>query len=116
MSEGRSVTVEGGEESLPNHVTSTYTLPIPTKDFHEFVGWYDNAEGAGEALITIPAGWRGTLYAIWKEIEAEVIWVLNGGKFPEAAVVPTNEELFTKFKFLLYLRTSALVIIKQQHR
>ena len=91
-------TVEGGEESLPDHVTSTYTLPIPTKDFHEFVGWYDNAEGNGTALTTIPAGWQGTLYAIWKEIEAEVIWVLNGGKFPEPAVVPTNEELFTKFK------------------
>ena len=73
-------------------------MPIPTKDFHEFVGWYDNAEGNGTALTTIPAGWQGTLYAIWKEIEAEVIWVLNGGKFPDPAVVPTNEELFTKFK------------------
>ena len=91
-------TVEGGEESLPDHVTSTYTLPIPTKDFHEFVGWFDNPEGTGTALTTIPAGWQGTLYAIWKEIEAEVIWVLNGGKFPDPAVVPSNEELFTKFK------------------
>ena len=91
-------TVEGGEEALPIAVTSTYTLPIPTKEWHDFVGWYDNAEGTGEALTTIPAGWQGTLYAIWKEIEAEVKWVLNGGKFPEPAKVPTNEELFTKFK------------------
>ena len=91
-------TVEGGEEALPIAVTSTYTLPIPTKEWHDFVGWYDNPEGTGEALTTIPAGWQGTLYAIWKEIEAEVKWVLNGGKFPEPAKVPTNEELFTKFK------------------
>ena len=91
-------TVEGGEEALPIAVTSTYTLPIPTKEWHDFVGWYDNPEGTGEALTEIPAGWQGTLYAIWKEIEAEVKWVLNGGKFPEPAKVPTNEELFTKFK------------------
>lgn len=91
-------TVEGGEESLPNSVTEEYTLPIPTKEWHDFVGWYDNAEGAGNALVTIPAGWQGTLYAIWKEIEAEVKWELNGGRFPEPAKVPTNEELFTKFK------------------
>ena len=91
-------TVEGGEESLPNAVTSTYTLPTPTKDYHDFVGWFDNPEGTGTALTTIPAGWQGTLYAIWKEIAAEVIWELNGGKFPDPAVVPTNEELFTKFK------------------
>lgn len=91
-------TVEGGEEALPIAVTSTYTLPIPTKEWHDFVGWYDNPEGTGEALTEIPAGWQGTLYAIWKEIEAEVKWELNGGKFPEPAKVPTNEELFTKFK------------------
>ena len=91
-------TVEGGEEALPNSVTEEYTLPIPTKEWHDFVGWYDNPEGTGEALTEIPAGWQGTLYAIWKEIEAEVKWVLNGGKFPEPAKVPTNEELFTKFK------------------
>ena len=83
---------------LPLSVSETYTLPIPTKDYHDFVGWFDNPEGTGTALTTIPAGWQGTLYAIWKEIEAEVKWELNGGKFPDPAKVPTNEELFTKFK------------------
>ena len=91
-------TVEGGEEALPIAVTSTYTLPIPTKEWHDFVGWYDNPEGTGEALTEIPAGWQGTLYAIWKEIEAEVKWELNGGKFPEGAKVPTNLELWEAFK------------------
>ena len=47
-------------------VTEDYTLPTPTKEGYTFVGWYDNADGTGEAYKVIPAGWAGTLYAIWK--------------------------------------------------
>ena len=48
-------------------VEEDYVLPTPTKTGYEFVGWYDNAEGTGEAMTVLPAGWVGTLYAIWKE-------------------------------------------------
>lgn len=48
-------------------VDAPYTLPTPVKDGFTFVGWYDNAEGTGEAYTVIPAGWAGTLYAIWKQ-------------------------------------------------
>ena len=41
-------------------------LPTPTKEGNTFVGWYDNAAGEGEAMTVLPAGWAGTLYAIWK--------------------------------------------------
>ena len=47
-------------------VDAPYTLPTPVKDGFTFVGWYDNAEGTGEAYTVIPAGWSGTLYAIWE--------------------------------------------------
>ena len=47
-------------------VAEDYTLPTPTKESYTFVGWYDNADGTGEAYKVIPAGWAGTLYAIWK--------------------------------------------------
>ena len=79
----------GTSATLPYRVTSTYTLPTPVKEGYVFVGWYDNPEGTGEALTTIPAGWKGTLYAIWREADpADVTWVLNGGnvgttKLPE---------------------------------
>ena len=43
-----------------------YTLPTPVKEGYIFLGWYDNAEGSGEAYTVIPAGWSGTMYAIWK--------------------------------------------------
>ena len=48
-------------------VAEDYVLPTPTKEGYTFVGWYDNAEGTGEAMTVIPAGWAGTLYAIWKQ-------------------------------------------------
>ena len=79
----------GSSATLPYKVTSTYTLPTPVKEGYVFVGWYDNPEGTGTALTSIPAGWKGTLYAIWREADpADVTWVLNGGnvgttKLPE---------------------------------
>ena len=79
----------GTSATLPYRVTSTYTLPTPVKEGYVFVGWYDNPEGTGEALTVLPAGWKGTLYAIWREADpADVTWVLNGGnvgttKLPE---------------------------------
>ena len=48
-------------------VAEDYVLPTPTKEGYIFVGWYDNAEGTGEPYKVIPAGWAGTLYAIWKQ-------------------------------------------------
>ena len=56
------------EVVLPTEpVAEDYVLPTPTKSGSTFKGWYDNAEGAGEAYTVIPAGWAGTLYAIWKQ-------------------------------------------------
>lgn len=52
---------------LPNQVTETYVLPIPTHpDGYEFLGWYTTATIMGEPVVAIPAGWKGTLYAQWK--------------------------------------------------
>ena len=47
-------------------VAEDYVLPTPVKEGCKFVGWYDNAAGTGEAYTVIPAGWAGTLYAIWE--------------------------------------------------
>ena len=79
----------GTSATLPYKVDATYTLPTPVKDGYVFVGWYDNPEGTGTPIVSIPAGWQGTLYAIWREADpSDVTWVLNGGnvgttKLPE---------------------------------
>lgn len=54
-------------------VAEDYVLPTPVKTGYTFVGWYDNAEGTGEAYTVIPAGWSGTLYAIWKQSPATAL-------------------------------------------
>ena len=97
--------LNGGSVSvtLPNYIENTpYTLPTPTRTGYVFLGWYDNAKGEGTALKTLPVGYKGTVYAIWRE--AKVTWVLNGGKVlkevtgADAVKVPTQEELWTSFK------------------
>jgi hypothetical protein len=54
---------------LPEYVTSTYTLPtnITHPEGHTFLGWWDNSTFQGSQLYTIPAYWKGTLYANWEQ-------------------------------------------------
>ena len=59
---------------LPNQVTETYVLLTPTHpNGYEFLGWYTTATITGEAVVAIPAGWRGTLYAQWKESTTGIV-------------------------------------------
>ena len=88
----------GTSAELPTSVTATYTLPTPIKEGFKFVGWFENKEGTGTALTSIPAKYKGTLYAIWTAKDPEVIWELNGGKVAEAVKVPTNDSLWNAFK------------------
>lgn len=108
--------LNGGTVSitLPREITGTaYTLPTPKKNGYVFLGWYDNANGTGIALTSLPVGYKGTIYAIWRE--AKVTWELNGGKAVKEVLVsdgsvkvPTNEELFTTFMndYNTYYKTS----------
>lgn len=99
------------EITLPSKITdNAYTIPTPVKDGATFQGWYDNAAGAGDKLTVLPVGYDGTVYAIWDD--AQVVWVLNGGKVLEEVTipgntvnVPTQEELWTSFKTAAGLTT-----------
>ena len=94
----------GTSATLPSSVKETYTLPTPKKDGDVFIGWYNNPRGDGNPITSIPAGYKGTIYAIWqnenpdsdKEINI-VTWVLNGGMVP-GGDVPSNADLWDTFK------------------
>ena len=106
---GGKVMKDGAEVTLPTSIKSAYTIPTPEKEGHTFLGWYDTNDTTGTQYTLLTAGHDGTLYAIWKEIkEADVTWVLNGGKvlkevtttIPSSgeAKVPTQDELWDSFK------------------
>ncbi|MBO5404845.1 MAG: N-acetylmuramoyl-L-alanine amidase [Paludibacteraceae bacterium] len=93
----------GISAKLPSSVDATYTLPTPVKDGDEFIGWYENPKGEGAKITSIPAGYKGTIYAIWKNSNPDsdeaiytITWVLNGGKVL-GGKVPSNEELWIEF-------------------
>ena len=93
----------GISAKLPSSVDATYTLPTPVKDGDEFVGWYEDPKGEGAKITSISAGYKGTIYAIWKNSNPDsdeaiytITWVLNGGKVL-GGKVPSNEELWTAF-------------------
>ena len=88
--------------TLPNYIENNpYTLPTPTRTGYVFLGWYDNAKGEGNKLTQLPVGYKGSVYAIWRE--AVVKWELNGGELPKAVEVPTNDSLWNAFK--VYYKT-----------
>ena len=94
----------GTSATLPSSVKETYVIPTPKKDGDVFIGWYDNPKGEGTNITSIPAGYKGTIYAIWENSNPDsdeaikiITWVLNGGIIL-GGDVPTNEELIESFK------------------
>ena len=57
-----------GMITLPTQVTAEYTLPtnLIHPEGYPFLGWWDNATFTGEQLYSIPAYWKGILYANWQ--------------------------------------------------
>ena len=68
-----------GAITLPNFVTTEYTLPtnLTHPKGYPFLGWWDNATFTGQQLYTIPAYWKGTLYANWQATPTSIEHVLD---------------------------------------
>lgn len=64
---------------LPQFVNSEYTLPtnLTHPSGYNFLGWWDNASFTGAQLYTIPAYWKGTLYANWQSTPTNLEQVLD---------------------------------------
>ena len=68
-----------GAITLPDFVTTEYTLPtnLTHPKGYPFLGWWDNASFSGAQLYTIPAFWKGTLYANWQATPTRIEYVLD---------------------------------------
>ena len=77
--------------------TKDVTLPTPTKEGYNFLGWYESADFSGSKVEKIAAGSKGdkTFYAKWEEVSEEaytISYELNGGKISGQATSYTGAE------------------------
>ena len=80
--------------TLPNQITSEYTIPTPEKEGYDFKGWYDTNNRDGNKLTDLPVGYNDTVYAIWEKASVTTVtWELNGGH-----VYRSNDWLWEDFK------------------
>ena len=78
----------------------TITLPTPEKEGYEFLGWYDNASTAGDALAdTYTISSNVTLYAKWDAYQGTIKFESNGGTtyndlefFAQKVEIPTPKK------------------------
>lgn len=88
--------LDGGElvGEVPVEFTEldTVTLPVPTKEGFNFLGWFTDPEFSGEAVTEIPSGTKGdqTFYAKWEVIPTEVTDTLVS---PRAADLNPGDKL-----------------------
>ena len=77
--------------------TKDVTLPTPTKEGYNFLGWYESADFSGSKVEKIAAGSKGdkTFYAKWEEVAEDaytISYELNGGKISGQATSYTGAE------------------------
>ena len=67
-----------GYNSFVAPTTLTSTTPVPIRDGYDFVGWFDNPAGTGNAITELASG---TVYAVWTSSApgGYITFVLNGG-------------------------------------
>ena len=78
------------EESRNSYLTGmTYQLPIPTKKYNQFEGWYLNSQFEGEVITEITPTTSGNLdiYAKWTDLAVyrNINYYLDGGTLPSDA-------------------------------
>ena len=80
---------------LPTTLTSTYVLPKPYKEGRTFLGWSTDPEGVGY-IYELPAGFIGTVYAIWDVMDdvttsVDVVGAAQQGQMYDLLGRPVDE-------------------------
>lgn len=79
---------------------SPYNLPTPTKNKHDFYGWYTEETAISKVLSTdiVSTASNHNLYAIWIPKDAEFIQYSNSTYTTCTTVACALDELYEKFK------------------
>ena len=76
------------------NVETAVTLPTPSRDHYDFVGWFNNSSWTGNIVTSIAKGSTGDkeFFAKWSAKEYTITYNLNGGTNPEYADVTYTVE------------------------
>lgn len=86
--------------TIDENIPTTYrendlplTLPIPTKEGHIFIGWFNNIDFEGEAIIEIAQGTKEnlTFYAKFERVYT-ITYYVNEGTLPEDAIITYTKD------------------------
>jgi uncharacterized repeat protein (TIGR02543 family) len=75
------------------------TLPLPSRDYYEFEGWYKDKSGSGSSVSTsdVMGSSDMTLYAVWS-IKIPTDWVL-ASKAPSDAQIVSTKWTYSKSEY-----------------
>ena len=76
------------------NIETAVTLPTPSRDHYDFVGWFNNSSWTGNIVTSIAKGSTGDkeFFAKWSAKEYTITYNLNGGTNPEYADVTYTVE------------------------
>ena len=72
-----------------------FELPVPTRDYYDFAGWYANSDLSGERIVDFSTDKDVTLYAKWVAKEYTVTFDSNGGESVKSHIYSVESEDYT---------------------
>lgn len=71
-----------------------FELPVPTREYYAFCGWFENSDLSGEAIENFATNKDVTLYAKWAPIGYTVTFESNGGESVKPCIYTVESQDF----------------------
>lgn len=72
-----------------------FELPVPTRDYYDFAGWYANSDLSGDRVVDFSTDKDVTLYAKWIAKEYTIKFDSNGGESVKSHIYSVESADFT---------------------
>lgn len=72
-----------------------FELPVPTRDYYDFAGWYANSDLSGDRVVDFSTDKDVTLYAKWIAKEYTIKFDSNGGESVKSHIYSVESTDFT---------------------
>lgn len=72
-----------------------FDLPVPTREYYDFAGWYANSDLSGDRVVDFSTDKDVTLYAKWIAKEYTIKFYSNGGESVKSHIYSVESADFT---------------------